>query len=319
MRRSVGVGLVLSLLSACSPVAVLNAVAPRAGIALTQDVAYAAGGRHGLDIYAPAQRPAPVIVFVYGGSWQEGSRSMYRFVGAALAAQGYVTVIPDYRVYPAVRFPGFLQDAAEAVAWTKGHIAQYGGDPRRIVLMGHSAGAQIAAMLTLDPQWLHAVGLDPDRDISAFVGLAGPYDFLPLTDPVLQTIFAPAGDLRLTQPMTYARGNAPPMFLAAGSGDHTVLPRNTQRLAAAIRADGGQMEEKLYPGIGHAELIGAVAGPLRWLAPVLSDMLGFLRRHGLAAWGQAGINGGATAGGAFAPQPWSASRPETTMGGGVSG
>jgi acetyl esterase/lipase len=288
LRRGMTVGAffgmtMLSLLSGCSPAGVLNAVAPRVGITTTRDVAYAPGERHALDIYAPAERPAPVIVFIYGGSWQDGSRSMYRFVGAALARCGFVTVIPDYRLYPPVRFPGFLQDAALAVAWTRANIARYGGDPRQIVLMGHSAGAQMVAMLTLDPQWLHAVGLDPDRDIAAMVGLAGPYDFLPLTDPVLQTIFAPAGDLRLTQPITFARGDAPPMFLAAGRSDRTVLPRNTERLAAAIRADGGQVEEKLYPGIGHAALIGAVAWPLRWLAPVLRDVTAFLKAHGIPA------------------------------------
>jgi acetyl esterase/lipase len=135
----------------------------------------------------------------------------------------------------------------------------------------------------LDPQWLHAVGMDPDRDIAAMIGLAGPYDFLPLTDPVLQTIFAPAGDLATTQPITFARGNAPPMFLAAGTSDTTVLPRNTQRLAATIQADGGQVEERLYPGIGHAALVGAIAGPLRWLAPVLRDMTAFLHHAGVVA------------------------------------
>ena len=335
MARLVGL-LMLSLLSACSPAAVLNALAPRAGISVTRDVAYAGGERRTLDIYAPAGqfgghqdggaaaehsappplegggwgegsvegglwrrsfswqgplpptpslkgrgrafgRPAPVIVLLYGGSWQSGSKATYRFVGAALAARGFVTVIPDYRVYPEVSFPGFIQDAAAAVGWTRSHIAAYGGDGRRIVLMGHSAGAQIAALLTLDRRWLAAVGLDADRDIAAMVGLAGPYDFLPLKDPVLQALFAPAGDLRQTQPITFARGDAPPLFLAAGTADTTVLPRNTERLAAAIQAAGGRVETRLYPGVGHAEIIGAVAGPLRWLAPVLNDVTGFLR------------------------------------------
>lgn len=269
--------LMLSVLAACSPVAVLNALAPKSGITETRDVRYGPGDRHTLDIYAPnADRDAPVVVFVYGGGWKDGDKSEYRFVGAALAAKGFLTVIPDYRLFPEVRFPVFLQDNAEAVAWTKAHIAAYGGDPGRIFLVGHSAGAYNVAMLTLDKQWLGAVGLDPDRAISGMAGLAGPYDFLPLHDPELEDIFGPAGDLRLSQPITFARGNAPPMFLAAGTDDHTVFPRNTEHLAAAIRRDGGVVEERLYPGVNHTKIIGAMAGVLNWLAPTMKDVTGFL-------------------------------------------
>jgi len=287
--------MMLTLLSACSPVSVLNALSPRDGLTRTQDVPYAAGARRSLDIYAPAAARgavsparstttgsasgAPVVVFIYGGGWKDGDKATYRFVAAALAADGYLTVVPDYRLFPAVRFPVFVQDAAAAVAWTRANIARYGGDPHRIFLMGHSAGAQIVAMLTLDRRWLAADSLDPDRDIAGMIGLAGPYDFLPLHDPELEDIFAPAGDLRLTQPITFARGNAPPMFLATGTADTTVRPRNTEHLAAAIRRDGGETDEKLYPGIGHSLILGSIAGPLRWISPVLHDVIGFLDRH----------------------------------------
>jgi len=270
----------LGVLSACSPVTILNALAPKAGITETRDVRYAPGDRHELDIYAPqGDAAAPVVVFIYGGGWKDGNKSEYRFVAAALAARGFLTVVPDYRLFPRVRFPVFLQDNATAVAWTKANIARYGGDPRRIFLMGHSAGAYNVAMLTLDKQWLGAVGLDPDRDISGTVGLAGPYDFLPLHDPELEDIFAPAGDLRLSQPITFARGDAPPLFLAAGTADTTVLPQNTERLAAAVRRDGGVVEERLYPGVNHTKIIGAMAGALHWLAPTMADVTGFLDRN----------------------------------------
>ncbi len=287
--------MVLTLLSACSPASVLNALSPQDGLILTQDVPYAAGARRSLDIYAPAAAPsmvssaiataggsasgAPVVVFIYGGKWKDGDKASYRFVAAALAAEGYLTVVPDYRLFPAVRFPVFVQDAARAVAWTRTNIARYGGDPHRIFLMGHSAGAQIAAMLTLDRRWLAADGLDPDRDIAGMIGLAGPYDFLPLHDPELEDIFAPAGDLRLTQPIAFARGDAPPVFLAAGTTDTTVRPRNTEHLAAAIRRAGGEVDEKLYPGISHSLILGSIAAPLRWIAPVLRDVTGFMDRH----------------------------------------
>ena len=269
----------MTLLSACSPVAVLNGLAPRSGVTETRDIPYASGDRHSLDIYAPAASNAPVVVFIYGGGWKDGDKAMYRFVGAALAARGYLTVIPDYRLFPQVRFPAFIQDAAAAVAWTRTNIARYRGDPNRIVVMGPSAGAQIAAMLTLDKQWLGADGLDPDRVIAGMVGLAGPYDFLPLHDPELEDIFAPAGDLRLTQPITFARGDGPPMFLAAGMADTTVYPSNTQNLAAALHRDGGTVQQKLYPGVSHRMIIGAIAWPLRWIAPVMSDVSAFLATH----------------------------------------
>jgi acetyl esterase/lipase len=280
----------LLMLSACSPATVLNALAPKADISETHDVAYAPGDRHGLDIYVPeGQGSAPVVVFIYGGGWKDGNKAEYRFAAAALAAKGFLTVVPDYRLFPDVRFPAFLQDNAAAIAWTKANVARYGGDPHRIFLMGHSAGAYNVAMLTLDKQWLAADGLDPDCDIVGTIGLAGPYDFLPLHDPELETIFGPAGDLRLTQPITFARGNAPPIFLAAGTADQTVLPSNTEHLAAAIRRDGGSVEERLYPGVNHTRIIGAMAGVLRWLAPSMADTVNFLDRHdGRSTFGPAG-------------------------------
>jgi acetyl esterase/lipase len=269
-----------NLMAACSPVSVLNAFAPKAGITETRNVRYAAGHRNELDIYAPAgQTKAPVVVFVHGGGWQEGDKTEYQFVAAALAVRGVLTVVPNYRLFPEVRFPVFLQDNAAAVAWTRDNIGQYGGDPRRIFLMGHSAGAYNVAMLTLDRQWLAADGLDPDHDIAGAIALAGPFDFLPLYDANLKEVFAPVDDLRLSQPITFARGDAPPMLLSTGTADERVLPRNTQQLAGAIRRYGGRVEERIYPGINHTKIIGAMAGMLRWIAPSLADVTGFVGRH----------------------------------------
>ena len=236
-------------------------------------------GTNWISIRRKAEARRRVVVFVYGGGWTDGNKGTYRFVATALAAHGFLTVVPDYQVFPQVRFPTFLQDNAAAVAWVKRNIARYGGDPGRIFLMGHSAGAYNVAMLTLDKQWLGAEGLDPDRDIIGTIGLAGPYDFLPLHDPELEDIFAPAGDLRLSQPISFARGDAPPMLLLAGSTDTTVLPRNTEHLAAAIHRAGGAVREEIYPGVNHTKIIGAMAGVLRWLAPTFGDATGFLDQH----------------------------------------
>ncbi|MBV9734393.1 MAG: alpha/beta hydrolase [Acidisphaera sp.] len=272
--------LLLALLGACSPAAILNATAPHEGIVLHADLAYAPGPDHGLDVYAPVQprADAPVVVFFYGGDWQSGARAMYRFVGAALAARGIVTVIPDYRRYPAVRFPAFMRDAAAAVAWTRAHVGAYGGDAARLFLMGHSAGAQIATLLALDGQYLREAGVDP-CDIAGVIGLAGPYDFLPLHDATLKVIFGPPADWPRSQPIDFVTPAAPPMLLAAGTDDHTVDPGNTVRLAARLRAAGVEADERLYPDIGHPVLIGAFAWPLAFLAPVRRDTQRFIAEH----------------------------------------
>ena len=270
----------LMLLAACSPAALLNLTTPRAGVTRSSAIAYAPGPDHALDIYAPSHRctDAPVVVFFYGGGWESGSRGGYRFVGASMAARGVVTVIPDYRRYPTVRFPAFMQDAAAAVAWTRAHVAQYGGDPNRLFLMGHSAGGQIATLLALDGTYLRADGMDP-REITGVIGLAGPYDFLPLRSRTLKAIFGPEPEWPRSQPINYVTPGAPPMMLAAGTADDTVDPANTTRLAARLRQDGVAVDEHLYPGLGHKLLIGAFAPVLTSFAPVRRDTLRFIAAH----------------------------------------
>ena len=264
-------------LGGCSTIDALNAAQPKGGVSVTDDIAYRSGARGGLDVYAPRERRPgrPVVVFFYGGGWETGAKGDYAFAGAALARRGYVVVVPDYRVYPAL-WPTFLQDGAEAVRWARDHAADYGGDPGRLVLMGHSAGAYNAAMLALDHRWLGAVGLNPDTDIRALVGLAGPYDFLPLTSPVLMTIFGPEEARPATQPIRYVTADSPPMLLVAPADDKVVDPGNVARLAAKARALGVHVETRLYPRINHALAVGALATPLRWTAPVLRDTTAFI-------------------------------------------
>jgi acetyl esterase/lipase len=265
-----------SLLAAgYDPARVVNALVSHDEFLLTPDQPYGADPRQTLDVYRPANDnggPRPVVMFFYGGKWQSGTKADYLFVGEALASRGFIVVIPDYRLYPQVRYPEFIEDGAAAVSYTLRHAAEWGGDPRRISVTGHSAGAYIATMLALDPAFL---GADRDR-IARVIGLAGPYDFLPLTDPVLQTIFGTAPDLTLTEPIRHVDGRAPPMLLAAGLGDRLVNPRNVASLASRIRAKGGAVETRIYKRLGHVTLIGAVALPFRFLAPVLDDLTAFL-------------------------------------------
>jgi acetyl esterase/lipase len=275
--HAVALGLV-PLIPGCAPVDLLNATIPTGGITVTRDIAYGPGPRQMLDIYRPdSPGPAPVVVFFYGGSWRDGAKANYKFVAAELARHGVVTVVPDYRVYPQVKYPGFVQDGAAAVAWTFAHIDGYGGDTSRLFVMGHSAGAYIAAMLALDSDWLAADGIGRDR-LAGMIGLAGPYDFLPIEDPDIIPIFA-VPDQQATQPIAHVDGRNPKLFLAAGSDDTTVLPRNTTRLAAKIRAAGGPVTDRIYPGIGHVGVIIAIAPLFRGKAPVLADVLAFIGQY----------------------------------------
>lgn len=247
----------------------INALAPRRQVRFVGGLSYGPGARHGADVYVPAAitSAAPVVVFYYGGGWTSGERADYRFVGAALAARGIMVVLPDYRLFPEVDFNGFLDDAARAFTWARGIASAHGGDPGRVLVMGHSAGAYIAAMLALAPGLLDV----PYRPEAA-IGLAGPYDFEPGTAE-LKAIF-PGG--RACMPARFARRDAPPMLLAAGNRDRTVLPVNTARLAAALRAAGNTVVERQYRGIGHRLVLGAIARPLQVAAPVLADCLGFI-------------------------------------------
>lgn len=273
--------LVVVLLHACKPFAVLNVVAPHADIIISRDIAYASGQRHSLDIYVPKRPPpsAPVIVFFYGGGWETGQKETYRFVGTALASQGWIVVIPDYRLYPEVQFPAFVHDAAAAVAWAHANAARFGGDPHRLFLIGHSAGAQIAALLALDGQYLAAARLSPREDICGVIGLAGPYDFLPLNDEQ-KSIFGSSEAWPQSQPMNYASPNAPPMLLLAGQWDETVDPANTRRFAARLRDAGAFAEDALYPGISHTAIIASIAAPLAFLAPSRETIARFIKAGG---------------------------------------
>ncbi|WP_051631110.1 alpha/beta hydrolase [Afifella pfennigii] len=256
-------------------------VTPQNGYHLERDLAYGALHRQRLDFYRAAKsRPgAPLLVFFYGGGWHSGEKASYRFVGQALAASGYDTAIPDYRLYPQVRFPAFMEDAAAAVgflAQSHGH-----GAGRPIILMGHSAGAQIAMLLAFDRRYLGGAGVVAQEKVLAAIGLAGPYDFLPLRQERYKRVF-PEESRAESQPIAFVRGGEPPVLLMAGTADRTVDPGNSKRLAARIARQGGQAELKLYPGLGHAALLGTLLVPLRRRAPTLDDILAFIETRAKA-------------------------------------
>ncbi|GAA4025087.1 alpha/beta hydrolase [Sphingomonas swuensis] len=265
---------------ACSPLETFNAIVPKdAGVAsVGRDLAFGTDPRQKLDLYRPAAsatgKPLPIIIFLYGGSWNSGDKGGYAFAGRALASRGFLVAVPDYRLVPQVRYPTFLEDNAAAVRWVAAEAARYGGDPSRIVLVGHSAGAYNAAMLALDPRWL---GADRTR-IRGFAGLAGPYDFLPFEGPVTRAAFGREPDPASTQPIRFASRDDPPSLLLHGTGDTTVLPRNSQRLAERLNAAGATAELRLYPGVGHVGMVTGLARPFRGRAPVLADVATFASR-----------------------------------------
>jgi acetyl esterase/lipase len=256
----------------------LEIATPRRGYTRERGIAYGPHPRHRLDLYLPDALTdfAPALVFLYGGGWRSGTRKIYRFVGQCFASAGLPVAIPDYRVYPQTIFPGFVEDAAGAVAWVARNLAAPDGSARPLVLVGMSAGAHMAALLHLDPRYLKAAGL-VECPIAGTVGLCGPYNFLPIQDPEYQPIFPRESD-RDSQPIDFVTGAAPPMLLLTGDADTTVSPENTRSLAAAIRDTGGTVRETILPGVDHLAPLLALAAaiPGRKL-PVRSAILGFIR------------------------------------------
>ncbi|AQR75450.1 alpha/beta hydrolase [Sphingomonas sp. LM7] len=231
-----------------------------------------------LDIWRPSgevRGTRPVLIFWYGGGWVKGDRRAYAFAARAFARAGYVVVVPDYRKVPGIRFPAFLQDGAQAVKWTRDHIAEFGGDPARIALAGHSAGAYTVAMLALDPRWLAAEGVDP-AIVRAGVGLSGPYDFYPFTSKRAIDAMHGVADPAMTQPLHFARADAPPLLLVTSGGDTVVRPHNAINLAARLQALGAPVTLRNYPRITHEEVVMALSVPFRGKAPTLADSVAFL-------------------------------------------
>ena len=250
---------------------------------VADDVAFGTTGQT-LDVWAPSGRaagPLPVLVFFYGGGWVHGDRRAYDFAARAFAREGYVVVVPDYRKVPHVRFPAFLQDGAQAMRWVHDHVAQVGGDPRRVAIAGHSAGAYTVAMLALDPRWLRAEGVDPAM-VRAGIGMCGPYDFYPFRKKRAIDAMQGVRDPQMTQPIHFARADAPPLLLLSAGEDVQVGAHNAVNLAARLKVLGAPVEHRDYPGLSHENVAMALSVPFRAKAPVLADSVAFLRRVGVA-------------------------------------
>ncbi|MBY0532875.1 MAG: alpha/beta hydrolase [Xanthobacteraceae bacterium] len=272
----------LAALFVLAPGFVLNLVSRGADVSVEYDVSYGGDPRMKLDVYRPANATnAPVVVFFYGGSWQRGDKSIYRFVGNTLARAGIVAVIPNYRLYPPVLYPDFLRDSALAVRWAKDNAARFGGDPTKLFLSGHSAGAYNAVSLATDRRWLAEAKLEPKADLAGVIGIAGPYDFLPLKDEQLKIIFGPEEARPKTQPIHYVNGDEPPLLLLRPANDTVVDPGNSARLAKRIEEKGGKATLKTYDRVGHLSIIGTLSPLLSFLAPTKNDFVDFVRQRSM--------------------------------------
>jgi acetyl esterase/lipase len=282
-RRIIAFAVLISaatLLSACSPLRALNTLVPERDVSITRDIKFGSNNRNSLDVVVPKQTSGasssakPVVVFFYGGAWEMGDKESYFFMAEALASRGYVVVVPDYRLYPEVVFPTYMTDAAAAMQWTIANISKYGGDTNNVYVMGHSAGAQLAALIAFDNRYLQSVALDRAR-VRGVVSLAGPMDFLPLTEPNLFKIF-PESVRADSQPINFVDGKVAPTLLMHGEGDKRVGLHNSRNLAAKIRANGGRAEETYYPEVSHAGILVAFAKPFRDGKPMLDRVQKFI-------------------------------------------
>jgi acetyl esterase/lipase len=286
MTGALALGVALVALTAwfgAKPVRVLNALSAIGSHRTVTGLRYGEDDRQRLDLYQPADRvgpgAVPLVVFVYGGSWNRGERADYRFVGEALSARGVAVAIVDYRLYPRVTYPAFLQDVAQAVSYSLAHAAEWGADPRRVFVMGHSAGGYNAAMMALDPRWLAAAGRRPQA-LAGWIGLAGPYDFLPIQNPEVKPVFHAPDVAPDTQPLLHARAAAAPLpaFLAAPVADDLVNPeRSTAQMARTLRERGGAVVERHYDGVDHLTIVGAFSSLLAGRAPVRDEVVAFIR------------------------------------------
>ena len=277
-----------ALLTACSGVDVLNATVPIDTYRNIASLPYGDQPRQKLDVYLPPQLVAdkavaadgaPLVLFFYGGSWSSGNRADYRFVGEALASRGIVTLVADYRLSPDVRYPVFLQDSALAMRWAVDNAQKYGANPSRIFVMGHSAGAYNAAMLALDKRWLGAVGLSPAR-LAGWIGLAGPYDFMPIGDRLMQVAFEWPNTTPDSQPLFHASSASPPALLLAPEHDSVVnSQRSTVGMAQRLKSSSVRVESELYDTVSHVTIVAALAAVFRSRAPVLERVTAFVQAN----------------------------------------
>ena len=278
MKLNTGLLIMLSLLvSGCTKVGLFAANVPaRFNTAQEyKDLVYDEKTGQALDLYVPAeqQEKRPVLVFFYGGRWTDGDKAQYRFIADAFTKEGYIVAIPNYRKYPNVKFPAFVEDGASAIAWLHDNVAQYKGSPDQIFVAGHSSGAHIGALIATDPAYLDAYNLKRST-IKAFAGLSGPYAFVPKAED-LKDMFGPPERYPLMRAPNFVDGKQPPMLLIHGLQDTIVVLENAEKLKRAVDENDGIAVLKTYKHLNHVETVGSLMWFWSYKSDIKKQMLDF--------------------------------------------
>lgn len=271
---------------AVSALSILNSVSPSGGVGVTKDILYGDKPLQDLDIYYPKplaqamqassniKHSYPMIVFVHGGSWESGNKEQYAFVGQSLAQAGYITAVINYRKAPEHVYPDYVEDTAQAIAWSYNNAADLHADPQRFAVIGHSAGAFNAIAAVANEDFLAPYNVSPS-DISAVIGIAGPYSY-DFRQYGGSTAFADDATPDEVMPDRHIKGQQPPYLFLTAENDKVVHERNTIKMTQALRDYGAAVETSEIKGASHATSIAAMASPLRWLNDVRVQVLSHL-------------------------------------------
>lgn len=281
-----GIVLAMQQAQALSALAVVNGITANGGVGVSKNILYGDQPSQDLDIYYPKplaqamktqstiNKSYPMVVFVHGGSWETGSKEEYAFVGQSLAQAGYVTAVINYRKAPENVYPDYVKDAAQAIAWSHNNAESLHADPKRLAVIGHSAGAFNAVAAVANEDFLAPYGIKP-KDLAAVIGIAGPYsyDFRKFSSA---RAFGANATPDEVMPDRQIKGEQPPYLLLTAEKDTTVYDSNTIKMTEALKAAGATVENGVIKGASHATSIGAMAPPLRWVNDVRAQVLTYL-------------------------------------------
>ena len=271
---------------AFSALAIVNGITSNGGVGVSKDILYGDEPLQDLDIYYPKplaqamktnttiKQEYPMVVFVHGGSWESGNKEEYAFVGQSLAQAGYVTAVINYRKAPEHVYPDYVEDTAQAIAWSYKNAKRFHANPERFAVVGHSAGAFNAVAAIANEDFLKPYGIKP-TDISAVIGIAGPYsyDFRKFSSV---TAFAADATPDEVMPDRQIKGAQPPYLLLTAEKDKVVYATNTIKMTQALKSAGVTVQTSEIKGASHATSIGAMALPLRWVNDVRAQVLSYL-------------------------------------------
>ncbi|HRJ44132.1 MAG: alpha/beta hydrolase [Caldilineaceae bacterium] len=249
---------------------------------LARDVQYSPRFGMGLDVYSPAQgENHPVLIFIHGGGWDKYDRKLFTPVGQKFVEMGIVVVIPDYTLHPDAGYKQMTQEMAAATAWTLENIAQYGGDPSRVVIAGHSAGAHLAGLVATDEVWLNFEG-HTNQELCGFIGLSGVYD-IPAqmvferstggTAPVMTAVMGGEANFAVASPSSYLFPSTPQTLLVHGALDDTVPLSISENFQRKLDAAGIPNRLVVYPDKGHNDYL--FDGFFNATAPILIHISDF--------------------------------------------